>query len=64
MKILVIGAGGREHAIALKVAESKKAEKIYAIPGNPGIAEVAECHSIDIMDSEAVVVFAKEKSID
>tara|TARA_Y100000996_G_scaffold410121_1_gene391937 strand:- start:606 stop:1874 length:1269 start_codon:yes stop_codon:yes gene_type:complete len=64
MKILVIGSGGREHAIALKIAESEKAEKIYAIPGNPGMAEIAECHSIDIMDSEAMVVFAKENAID
>ena len=64
MKILVIGSGGREHAIALKVAESDKAEKIYAVPGNPGMAEVAECHSVDIMDNEAMVAFAKKKAID
>ena len=64
MRILVIGTGGREHAITLKVAKSDKAEKIYAVPGNPGMAEIAECHSIDIMDSEAMVVFAKKKLID
>ncbi len=64
MKILVIGSGGREHAIALKVAESDKTEKIYAVPGNPGMAEVAECHLVDIMDSEAMVAFAKDKAID
>ena len=64
MRILIIGTGGREHAIALKIAKSEKTEKVYAVPGNPGMAEIAECHSIDIMDNEAMVEFAKKKLID
>ena len=48
MKVLVIGSGGREHCIAWKISKSDFVEKIYAIPGNPGIAELAECKNIDI----------------
>lgn len=43
MKVLIVGSGGREHAIAWKVAQSKKVDKIYCAPGNAGISEVAEC---------------------
>ena len=50
MNVLIVGSGGREHAIACKVAESKRADKIYAAPGNAGIAEVAECVDIPVMD--------------
>ena len=64
MKILIVGGGGREHAIAVKVAESKRAEKIYAAPGNAGIAEVAECVDISIMDFDKLISFAKEKNVD
>ena len=65
MNILVIGSGGREHTLAWKLAQSPKATKLYAIPGNPGMAEVAECVSgISITDNDAVAVFAKEKQID
>ncbi len=64
MKVLIVGGGGREHAIAWKVAQSKKVDKLYCAPGNAGIAEVAECVNIGVMDFEALVAFAKEKEID
>lgn len=64
MKILIVGSGGREHAIAWKVAQSPKAEKIYCAPGNAGIAEYAECVDIGAMEFEKLVAFAKEKEID
>ncbi len=65
MNILVIGSGGREHALTWKLAQSPKAEKIYAIPGNPGIGELAECvKDISIEDNSSIVAFAKEHDID
>ena len=65
MNILVIGGGGREHTLAWKLAQSPSATKLYAIPGNPGMAAVAECvSSISIEDNEAVVAFAEEHAID
>ena len=65
MNILVIGGGGREHTLAWKLAQSPSATKLYAIPGNPGMAAVAECVSgISIEDNEAVVAFAEEHAID
>ena len=64
MKVLIVGSGGREHAIAMAVAKSSKVEKIYAAPGNAGIAELAECVQIAVMDFDAMVAFAKEKAID
>ncbi|MBQ1889472.1 MAG: phosphoribosylamine--glycine ligase, partial [Selenomonas sp.] len=65
MNILVIGSGGREHTLAWKLSQSPKAAKLYAIPGNPGMAEVAECvEGISITDNDAVADFAKEKQID
>ena len=63
MKVL-IGSGGREHAIAWKVAQSPKVDKIYCAPGNAGIAEFAECVSIGAMEFEKLAAFAKEKEID
>lgn len=63
MKILVVGSGGREHAIIRKLKESPKCEKIYAAPGNGGISYDAECVSIGAMDIEGMVSFAKEKEI-
>ena len=64
MKILIVGSGGREHAIAWKVSQSPLAEKIYCAPGNAGIAEVAECVDIGAMEFDRLVAFAKEKAID
>lgn len=64
MKVLIVGGGGREHAIAWKCSKSPKVDKLYAAPGNAGIAEVAECVDISVMDAEALVKFAKEKEID
>ncbi|MGP1433412.1 MAG: phosphoribosylamine--glycine ligase [Catonella sp.] len=64
MNVLIVGSGGREHAIACKVAESKKSDKIYAAPGNAGIAEVAECVNIPAMDFPRLIDFAKEKDVD
>ncbi len=64
MDILVIGSGGREHALVLKLKESKKVGKIYCIPGNPGIAKIAECVTMDINDNAALVTFAVSHHID
>ena len=64
MKVLIIGSGGREHAIAASVAKSKRVSKIYAAPGNAGIAELAECVDISVMDFDKLTAFAKEKEID
>lgn len=64
MRILIVGGGGREHAIAWKAAQSPKTEKLYCAPGNAGIAEVAECVEIGVMDFEKQVAFAKEHQID
>ena len=64
MKILVVGGGGREHAIIKKVKENKSVEEIYALPGNGGIANDAICVAINAKDIESIVNFAKEKTID
>ena len=64
MKILIVGSGGREHALAWKIAQSPKAEKIYCAPGNAGIAEYAECVDIGAMEFDKLAAFAKEKEID
>ena len=64
MKILIVGGGGREHAIAVAVAESPKADKIYCAPGNAGIAEVAECVPIGVDEFARISSFAKEKEVD
>ena len=64
MKILIVGGGGREHAIAVAVAESPKADKIYCAPGNAGIAEVAECVPIGVDEFDRIASFAKEKEVD
>ena len=64
MKVLIVGSGGREHAIAWKVAQSERVDKIYCAPGNAGIAEFAECVPIGAMEFDKLVAFAKEKEID
>lgn len=64
MKVLVVGSGGREHAICWKISQSPKVDKIYCAPGNAGIAEVAECVDIKAMEFDKLVAFAKENAID
>lgn len=64
MKVLVVGSGGREHAIVTAVAKSKRVDKIYCAPGNAGIAALAECVAIGAMEFDKLVAFAKEKEID
>ena len=64
MKILIVGSGGREHAIAMSVKKSPRADKIYCAPGNAGIAQIAECVPIGAMEFDKLADFAKEKQID
>lgn len=64
MKVLIVGSGGREHAIAWKVAQSSRVDKIYCAPGNAGIASVAECVPIGAMEFDRLVEFARENEID
>jgi phosphoribosylamine---glycine ligase len=64
MNVLLVGSGGREHAIAKKIIESNRLKNFYCIPGNPGIEELAEIHNADVTDIKAIVDFAKDKRID
>ena len=64
MKVLIVGGGGREHAIAESIAKSKRVDKIYCAPGNAGIEQIAECVPIGAMEFDKIVKFAKEKEID
>ena len=64
MKVLVVGGGGREHAIVWKLAQNQKIEKLYCAPGNAGIAQLAECVDIGVMEFDKLVAFAREKEID
>ena len=64
MNILVIGSGGREHALAWKISQSSRCDKLYAMPGNPGISEIAECiDDVSISDNSAIIDFAKNNNI-
>src|SRR5512139_1042997 len=64
MHILLLGSGGREHALAWKIAASPLTDKLYCAPGNAGIAREAECVPLDIADHAAVIAFCKEKKVD
>lgn len=64
MKVLIVGGGGREHAIVWKLSQSPKIDRIYCAPGNPGIAKIAECVSISITDIEKLAEFAKKEHVD
>ncbi|MGB3247108.1 MAG: phosphoribosylamine--glycine ligase [Sulfitobacter sp.] len=64
MNILILGSGGREHSLAWATLQNPKCDKLIVAPGNAGIAAIADCAALDIMDASAVVVFAEENSID
>ena len=64
MKVLIVGSGGREHAIATSVAKSNRVSKIYCAPGNAGIGQIAECVPIGAMEFDKIVAFAKENAVD
>ncbi|HAX50779.1 phosphoribosylamine--glycine ligase [Muricomes intestini] len=64
MKVLIVGSGGREHAIAASAVKSTRLEKLYCAPGNAGIAEYAQCVDIGVMEFDKLVAFAKKESID
>lgn len=65
MKVLIVGGGGREHAIAVSMKKSSRVEKLYCVPGNAGIAQLAECEpSIGVMEFDKIITYAKEKAVD
>ena len=65
MKVLIVGGGGREHAIAVSMRKSKRVDELYCVPGNAGIAQIAECEpSIGVMEFDKVIAYAKEKKVD
>jgi phosphoribosylamine---glycine ligase len=64
LKVLLIGSGGREHALASALNRDPQVEELHVAPGNPGITEIAKCHQLDIGDNAAIVNLAKELSID
>ena len=64
MKVLVVGGGGREHAIVQSVAKSPRVDKIYCAPGNAGIGRLAECVPIGVMEFDKLTEFSREKAVD
>ncbi len=64
MKVLIVGSGGREHALAWKIAQSPLVKKIFCAPGNPGIAEIAECVDIEAENIEGLYIFAQKQKVD
>ena len=65
MRVLIVGGGGREHAIAVSMKKSSRLDALYCVPGNAGIAQIAECEpSIGVMEFDRIVSYAKEKEID
>lgn len=65
MKVLIVGGGGREHAIAVSMKKSKRVDELYCVPGNAGIAQIAECNpQIGVMEFDKVIGYAKEKAVD
>ncbi|MCM1570082.1 MAG: phosphoribosylamine--glycine ligase [Roseburia sp.] len=65
MKVLIVGGGGREHAIAVSMKKSQRVQKLYCVPGNAGIAQIAECEpSIGVMEFDKIIAYAKEKEVD
>jgi phosphoribosylamine--glycine ligase len=65
MKVMIVGGGGREHAIAVSMKKSARVEKLYCVPGNAGIAQIAECEpTIGVMEFDKIVAYAKEKAVD
>ena len=65
MKVLIVGGGGREHAIAVSMKKSKRVDALYCVPGNAGIAQIAECEpSIGVMEFDKIIAYAKEKQVD
>lgn len=64
MNVLIIGSGGREHALAWKLSQSKDADRLFCVPGNGGISDVAECHDLNVSDTEGLIDFARRMKID
>lgn len=64
MNVLIVGGGGREHAIAVSILKSPRVKKLYCVPGNAGIASIATCEPISVMDFDHIIAYAKEKAID
>ncbi|MCI8527617.1 MAG: phosphoribosylamine--glycine ligase [Lachnospiraceae bacterium] len=65
MNVLLVGGGGREHAIAVSLKKSKRVDVLYCVPGNAGIAQIAECEpSIGVMEFDKIIAYAKEKAVD
>ena len=63
MRVLLIGSGGREHALAQALKRDTKLIELHVAPGNPGIAEIAECHALDLKDNQEVINLAKKLNL-